>query len=303
MLIVGRHQPELKYAYTTSFTNSYFENKDSYLADKLSPRFLVGTSGCIGAGLDCSSVHIVCRSGLPSNIITFIQEMGRCGRGHNIHSSPNIYSIIFTMNDYIYLIERIYTTDESSSSSQSDCDSENNSNVISKEQEREMAVSSLNNLCRMIFLSYGCWHAYLEWYSSNPFAPRTFNHFDHCNKMCPHCDGSISSIIKPISRSGMSLFLLKTMIEEKTTNITPSQLAKKLNDYPLVGRCIYGRHSATKPERSSDTYVTVLQLIASNILHIRVEPAKKPIAYIYLSCTEHTPNYLLSDYWTYIRQI
>ena len=101
----------------------------------------------------------------------------------------------------------------------------------------------------------------------------------------------------------MSLFLLKTMIEEKTTNVTPSELAKKLNDYPLVGRCIYCRHTATKPEKARDTYVTILQLIAADILHVRVEPAKKPIAYVHLSCTQHTPNYLICQYWTYIKQI
>ena len=47
--------------------------------------------------------------------------------------------------------------------------------------------------------------------------------------MCPYCESSVSIVVKPIQRSGMSLFLLKTMIEHQTDKLTPKQLAK--NDY------------------------------------------------------------------------
>ena len=44
---------------------------------------MLGTSGCIGAGLDCDDVHLVCRIGLATSVLNLIQEMGRCEREGN----------------------------------------------------------------------------------------------------------------------------------------------------------------------------------------------------------------------------
>ena len=98
----------LKFAYTTSFTNSTFISEQCYSNDKLCPRFLIGTPGCIGAGLDCSDVKLVKRIGLRISIIDMVQEMGRCGRLGITDMNINLYSMIFTLSDYTYLIERLY---------------------------------------------------------------------------------------------------------------------------------------------------------------------------------------------------
>ena len=87
VLVVGERDPELKFAYTTSFTNSKFNATLGNPDNKLQPRYLIGTTGCIGAGLDCVDVHLVIRFGLSTNIINFIQEIGRCGRQDSGQSS------------------------------------------------------------------------------------------------------------------------------------------------------------------------------------------------------------------------
>ena len=55
------------------------------------PRILLDTSDCIGAGLDCSHVVLVLRDGLPTLMVDFIQEMGRCGRSRNQNEEKYIY--------------------------------------------------------------------------------------------------------------------------------------------------------------------------------------------------------------------
>ena len=76
-----------------------------------------------------------------------------------------------------------------------------------------------------------------------------------------------------------------------------NSLAKKLLEYPLVGRVIYGRQSAIKAEKSSDAAITILQLLCCNILHLFVEENPKPSSICVLSRTEHQPHYLLDAYW------
>ena len=76
VLVVGSRDTELKFAFTTAFTMCKFDAKIPNENNELKPRFLIGTSGCIGAGLDCKDVHFVFRMGIPTNLINFIQEMG-----------------------------------------------------------------------------------------------------------------------------------------------------------------------------------------------------------------------------------
>ena len=97
--MIGNQDTELKYAYTTEFTNTRFINETSYSTEMLCPRYLIGTPGCIGAGLDCDSVSYVKRLGIPASIIDFIQEMGRCGRSNNIKNiCQNTYTIALRLH-------------------------------------------------------------------------------------------------------------------------------------------------------------------------------------------------------------
>ena len=82
-----------------------------------------------------------------------------------------------------------------------------------------------------------------------------------------------------------------------------TQLAKKLFDYSQSGRLIYCRHSALKPERASDTAMTIMQLLVANIIQLSIEESASPKAYVSLSLTDSCPNYLLDQYWYYINTV
>ena len=116
-LVIGDQETELKIAYTTAFTAST-TNVDQVNGNAFYPRFLLGTPGCIGAGIDSDMVNLVCRLGMSTSILNFIQEMGRCGRKrHDIqHMSmmtiQDSMCISFSMEDYVYLNQRLFIIEE-----------------------------------------------------------------------------------------------------------------------------------------------------------------------------------------------
>ena len=77
-------------------------------------------------------------------------------------------------------------------------------------------------------------------------------------------------------------------------------LLKKLTEYPSVGTLVYGRKSGQSCEKPSETSITIMQLICSNILSIDIKESTKPIANVYVTFTENRPNYLDPTYWAHI---
>ena len=153
---------------------------------------MIGTTGCIGAGLDCPDVHYILRMGPPTSIISFIQEMGRCGRISHLEEIEqhfnNSFQIVFSFKDYVYLFERIYYTDNNENESQY------NNKIFSKAEYREMQVFQLNRVCRMIFLNQGCWHHILEVESSNNTIDSESSIPIPCGNRCPFCWNEIQNI-------------------------------------------------------------------------------------------------------------
>ena len=74
----GAQEDELKEGLISSYTASGIEV--NCLDKSMMVRALVATSGCIGAGLDISSVYLMTRIGFPPSILDLIQEIGRWGR-------------------------------------------------------------------------------------------------------------------------------------------------------------------------------------------------------------------------------
>ena len=111
ILIKGDLEPDMKQVNDEKFIEEV-HNPDQFIEDnELYPQVLIGTSSCIGTGLDSSSVYSVMRIGFPTSIINMIQEMGRCGCGRsNDGSTPSdLFSLCVRLNDYTYLHERLYS--------------------------------------------------------------------------------------------------------------------------------------------------------------------------------------------------
>ena len=288
-------ETELKMSYTTAFTNTNLDVALPNTNNMLQPRILIGTTGCIGAGLDCKDVHYILRMGTPSSIIGLIQEMGRCGR--NVHSTEsnttikNSIDIVFNIKDYIYLYERCYHIDSDDSiESLQDCEQKNKFIYVE--------IKNLRQIGSMMFLESGCWHVNMEQYSTN--IDNVNYVYNPCLSHCPYCTKQIESIIKTVSRIGVCVFLVQTMINTDK-KFTPIDLGDELYKYPNAGRNIYNRPHAIQPQKKADCYMTIIQLILVGIIKLKIEVGNNPKAICILAFDSIHPKYNSDECWTKIR--
>ena len=149
--------------------------------------------------------------------------------------------------------------------------------LLTIEEERNIAILNIHELSSLIFLNSGCWHSLIECKLANIPTDLIHMHYNPCNHYCPYCTKEQEKMIRAISRVGISKFLVDYLIKSAHEQYTPLQLAKKLLQYPNVGRDIYGRRNSKKASSLSETSITILQLISANILHIDVNEGKNPI--------------------------
>ena len=90
------------------------------------------------------------------------------------------------------------------------------------------------------------------------------------------------------------------MIIENNGKLTPYAVAQKLYDYPNVGQLVYKRKKSASAESPTTTQLTILSLIAADILRLDIDEAEQPIAYckISLNMQMATPHYLIDQHWT-----
>ena len=320
-LVVGSEDAIRKQLYTIAFTKKW-STADIEDPSKFTPRVLLGTSGCIGTGLDCDDVTLMVRLGLPTSLLHLIQEMGRCGRKRNtidgLATTMNCYHVMFTLNDYVYLTERLYMNDIQIDTEEDRNNPDESSNsieidpepiILSIDEERSMHRKNLERCLGLFCLSNGCWHTILEKECGNPFTVSISsdeNPIQDCNRNCPQCDGTISSLVKPVVRTGLMSFLAYAFGDMYTGLVTPTQLAKQLFDFKDVGLVVYKRSKSINAESIGVTQLTIMQLIASRIIKVEVDVSgKRPVAHCKLcfdksdstSQTYMQPTYTIDSYW------
>ena len=274
-------------------------------------------SGCIGAGLDCDDVHLVCRIGLSTSILNLIQEMGRCGRKVNNTDNEqalvqDTMTIIFTLSDFVYLNERLYVIeidDNKEGVEPTNVEDNQDISILSVNEQRKMQMVEIQKIAQLFVLDLGCWHVIFERECGNPYHTintswegHTYETNECCANMCPQCDGTKDSIIRKVVRNGLCCFLVHSFMIKNDGPVSPETLAKMLFDYPQVGKVVYNRMKSLLAESISIAQITIMQLIAANIISIKIEESTKPVAYCKMSIdvVTLTPHYLIDKYWMYI---
>eukprot|EP00559_Dactyliosolen_fragilissimus_P004937 CAMPEP_0184871964 /NCGR_PEP_ID=MMETSP0580-20130426/41018_1 /TAXON_ID=1118495 /ORGANISM="Dactyliosolen fragilissimus" /LENGTH=304 /DNA_ID=CAMNT_0027374695 /DNA_START=584 /DNA_END=1498 /DNA_ORIENTATION=+ len=190
LLITGNIEPELKLSYTDKFTST---SEDSVFDfdNTFTPRILLATASCIGASLDSDEVYGVIRIGFPESTLNFIQEMGRCGRNRdsNQDEPTDTFVLIISLNDYVYMIERIYDTKESD-------EKETKENlkvfhqIMTREKKQESQRNDLLGVLKLVVLYNDgkCIHNELKKAVSNPYESNTSSDIDDvCLHACSLC--------------------------------------------------------------------------------------------------------------------
>ena len=291
LLINGEMDSEWKFVSSQSFTTS--NNGNEHINNnKFYPRFLIATSACIGAGLDSNNVKLVVRDGFPCSLMDFIQEMGRCGRGVDLSTGQQqlgTFDLIISIDSFIYLVERIFEDDVSGLSP---TQLRRVGDIIdSREILIKDRIFHLLEVIALIYLPGCCWHLHLERVSVPPYRRRYYEDEDFCGTMCPFCNGSTATYILPLSKQGMIEFLVDTFITNVNCHsgvVTPRKLVLLLTSYPDVSKVVYKKPANKRPPLAKYIVSTVLQLIGSQILHmkyIETSPGNKEVC-LYLNAID-----------------
>jgi len=299
LLITGNIEPGLKLSYTDKFTST---SEDSVFDfdNTFTPRILLATASCIGAGLDSDEVYGVIRIGFPESILNFIQEMGRCGRNRdsNQDEPTDTFVLIISLNDYVYMIERIYDTKESDEK-----ETEENLNVfhqiMTHEKKQESKRNDLLGVLKLIvFYNDGkCIHNELKKAVSNPYESNTSSDIDDvCLHACSLCLKTYNKSMLPVRKVGLQNFLAHTFLSSQGLIVNVNNVQTLLKNYTDVGKEVYGRKT-TRPPEAKFIQMTILQLVATGILEIQCNN-KKPSAIFVLGISDNIcPRYLIDDAW------
>ena len=336
-LVVGKEDVVRKLLYTVAFTTTW-SIEDINDTSKFTPRVLLGTAGCIGAGLDSNDVHLVQRVGMPTSRLNLIQEMGRCGRSitGEYKDITNCYHVIYNLKDFVYLNERLYLSNEEDiveNALSSDSATDNGEEILSKEEERDIQQANILTTAQLFCLNIGCWHQLLENECGNPSSLHSSNlsndnnssslipntsdvdnvmNTTSCGGYCPRCDGTMTSYIKPINRIGIKLFLVDSFGDNYNGLVSPMALSKQLYEFENVGELVYKRKKSKKAESLQIAQNTILQLLATNIIRIEIDvSSNRPFAHCKLcfdkrdvnSGTYMQPHYAIEEYWKYIIEV
>ena len=101
----------------------------------------------------------------------------------------------------------------------------------------------------------------------------------------------------PISRKGMCAFLDDVFINNTSALLTPTVLEGKLKNYENVGNIIYCLPRSSKAPPSKNEIVTVLQLIASEIISLSFDTYTQECS-CQLVVVDAMPAYLTDVVWT-----
>ena len=292
IMINGDMESELKLASVKRFTTEVSNPRDIIDKNEYYPRVLIATASCIGAGLDSSSVYSVIRIGFPTSIIDMIQEMGRCGRTRtNDGTCPSDdFYLFLSLNDFIYLNERLYQAiNEENRNS--------NARTIDYQVQRDMQRKNLIHMVRFVYLNSNCWHSFLENKSGTPLEPPN-SQPTLCIGSCPCCLDKRKEYLMPVNRLGLSKFLANTFINTSGIDLSPSNLIKLLHDFPGVGQIVYLRQRATTAPETKYLQSTILQLIASGMIELKItDDAPKAVCCLSICDSDSSPTYLDENYW------
>ena len=117
--------------------------------------------------------------------------------------------------------------------------------------------------------------------------------------MCPHCYGTKMRTFGRVFHSGVCNFLVPSFIIRNDGELTPDKLARQLFEFANMGKLVYNRPKSLNAESISVTQMTIMQLLAADIITLEIEQSSNPIAHCKLSIDMETstPHYLINKFW------
>ena len=119
-----------------------------------------------------------------------------------------------------------------------------------------------------------------------------------CGGACPHCLNIRKQYIMKVRKDGLKSFLLSTFLGTNSNGKYPSYVLNELKQYSRVGQVVYNRPKSIAPPDSRYLESTILQLLASGILSLKVNNDDgKGRLVLNFRMEDSMPCYMIDDYW------
>ena len=177
------------------------EQKASYIQTFLDPehdddkniRVLCATSGVGNVGIDSKYIRSVFRLEIPPSVLDMVQEMGRAGRVTEPDPLNYSYTVLFSLDSFLYLFERALDED----------------NDVIDESYRHEEVQNLFQIGRMLVFQEECFYVSIEKHLGNPHVIIPNEQFTPCGNFCPVCREELKDrrVVPMVDRNGLSTVL------------------------------------------------------------------------------------------------
>ena len=206
LLVHGTMFREQKFHHTNLFVGKPLSDECPSTGRTLrfDPIALFATAGTASSGIDCADVHKVIFHGIPTSLQDLLQCSGRCGRSPTATPADSSFTIIFSFNNLVSLMTRIFIIpkyEESQKNKDSNTSTSNKDQDSSSLHSKPSAINTLSfdalatrhwtNLLPVLSLlclnKGGCIHYQLEQAMLHPYHEKVCDMAVCCDGACWRC--------------------------------------------------------------------------------------------------------------------
>jgi superfamily II DNA helicase RecQ len=201
---------------------------------------LVATAGSANAGIDCPTVGLILRKGMPPSLFDLYQELGRLARSPGNEDEDANMVIYPCIEDFQYLLWR-YKDDKD-------------------------GASELLEVLDLMVIHRGCWHRKMEDTFGKQGVENTLP--DRCDGNCPVCSGERATLEPKVSKAGLQK-VLDTLLEGGSVSLLA--FVDKIHKNNVNVKSIFGVLKIAK----FLTDFFVMQLVSSGLIECIYKPMKE----------------------------
>ena len=268
--IVGTNRREVKFHRTTLFlgdgTSCNSNNNDTHKDDNIyHPQGCFTTRSLGSAGWDSKAIRFVFSVDLPTDILSVLQEKGRCGRYKDADGQNNKYIVLGTLHDIEYMLRRILSF-QGNNNNKVDPDAYHMfDKLLTLKEYKSLQLNNYHSVLDFFILPTKCQHIVLEELLCNPTEKKNNYLPEPCRSFCQYCiNKGIHPSFKPIHISGGKQILSNLFIADQALvqpGIT-SELVDGIINYPNAQMLLFGSKSKKKPPRCDISRFIMLLITA-----------------------------------------
>ena len=270
IIMVGTNFVEEKLHRTRLFLDDD-HNTDANLENDtiFSPQGCFTTRSLGSAGWDCQDINNVFSLDFPDNLLSVLQEKGRCGRRKNANGTEDFYTVFANLTSIEYMLKRILSTSHYDKIKKKNIDSYDIfQNMKSIKDNQLKQLNDFHEILYFFILPNKCQHLILEDKLGNPNSHDNNVIGINCNDKCQFCiDKGINELFPRIVIQGTRRILCSIFFGENVliNPLLSTTFVDAIRNYPCSQKLLFNSSARLKPERYIISQV-VMMLITSRLV-------------------------------------